>query len=378
MKKTLLTCFLTFFCLSIFFNSNAQVPDSTWGQSFDKYPTFRFKGLFQSRFTTSLNDGVDVTGLHHDQGKITSNSFSIKYMRAQMQAAISERTEVVALINLADFKSDPKTKVLENAYLKYTFSPKLAFTVGQFRPWFGIEETHPVDIIKSLDWSNQYSEFGKIGWTSFQIGISAGGRANIGKLPVQYAVSVVNGNGKNQISDNNSGKHYMARTVAVLSKKYNVNLGLNGGLAEVEPGTAYAWGIDATGKIPLSHKWSFDIQIEGKQAINHTLYMAQNNPGNLDDYRIRGIYVLPNFRYEIKHKNLSSIEASCRYEYLDPNFHQASNARQTYTPMVGLEFLRDYGARIQLGMQIDRYKTQIINTNTYNGNLMIVQVQTRF
>ncbi|MNR68140.1 hypothetical protein D3C85_1925260 [compost metagenome] len=47
----------------------------------------------------------------------------VKYMRVQMRAQISKRTEVAVLANLADFKSDPKTKVLENAYLKYTFRP---------------------------------------------------------------------------------------------------------------------------------------------------------------------------------------------------------------------------------------------------------------
>jgi hypothetical protein len=103
-------------------------------------------------------------------------------MRVQAQAQISKRTVVAVLANLADFKNDPKGGVLENAYIKYTFNPKIAITVGQFRPWFGIEETYPIDIIKSLDWSNQYSLFGKLGWTSFQIGASHGGQVKLGKF----------------------------------------------------------------------------------------------------------------------------------------------------------------------------------------------------
>ncbi|WP_236886085.1 MULTISPECIES: hypothetical protein [Elizabethkingia] len=77
---------------------------------------------------------VDINGLQHSDHNGTSNSFIIKYMRVQMGTQISKHTEVVMLANLADFKNDPKGKVLENAYVKYTFSPKLAFTVGQFRP----------------------------------------------------------------------------------------------------------------------------------------------------------------------------------------------------------------------------------------------------
>lgn len=35
---------------------------------------------------------------------------------------------------------------------KYTFNPKITFTVGLFRPWFGIEETYPIDVLQSLEW----------------------------------------------------------------------------------------------------------------------------------------------------------------------------------------------------------------------------------
>lgn len=375
--------FILFSCLTFFVCPEfliAQIPDSTWGRDFENYPTFKFKGLFQARYIVSGSKDVDVNGLHHDNGGGTSNTFAIKYMRAQVQAKISKRTEVVALVNLADFKNDPKTRVLENAYLKYTFSPKIAITVGQFRPWFGIEETYPVDIIKSLDWSNQYSEFGKNGWTSFQIGASVGGTLHLGNFPFQYAVSAVNGNGKNQIADSDSGKQYMTRLVFGLSKKYGINVGLNGGVGEVVKKDVYAWGADLVGNIPLTKKWYIDFQLEGKQATNHNLYTSlpeEERSSDINGYLVRGFYFLPNLRYEIRHKNLGSIEASCRYEYLDRNFSKASNPRQTLTPMLGLEFLKDYGARIQVGLQIDRYKSQVVNTTTHNANLFIIQVQSR-
>jgi len=123
------------------------------------------------------------------------------------------------------------------------------------------------------------------------------------------------------------------------------------------------------------------MQLEGKQATNHPLYFAvapELRPDNPDEYMIRGIYFLPNLRYEVNHKNLSAFELSCRYEYLDTNFRVNSNPRQTITPMFGLEFLKNYGARIQLGVQFDRYKHSIANTTQYNNNLFIVQVQSRF
>lgn len=379
-KMSLLLCLILFY-----FSAKAQVPDSlhTKQETEDnvKYPVLQIKGLFQARYLVGMKNDVDVNGLHHSDGSGTNNNFMVKYMRVQVRAQISKRTEVVALANLADFKNDPKSRVLENAYLKYTFNPKLAFTVGQFRPWFGIEETYPIDIIKSLDWSNQYTEFGKLGWTSFQIGISATGQLELGKIPFQYAISVVNGNGKNQVNDNDDGKQYSTRLVFGLAKKYNLNLGLNGGIGEVFGKKIYAVGIDLNSLVNFDSKWSLDMQLEAKQGTNHPLYFAvasEIRPDNPDEYLIRGAYFLPNLRYEINHRNLSAFELSCRYEYLDTNFRLNSNPRHTITPMFGLEFLKNYGARIQLGVQFDRYKHSIANTSQYNNNLFIVQVQSRF
>ncbi|UZT99602.1 porin [Chryseobacterium fluminis] len=380
-KKSNLLFYLMLFSLSV----HAQIPDSIQTaqqqESTVKYPQLQIKGLFQARYLVGMAEDVDVNGLHHSDGSGTSNNFMVKYMRIQVRAQISKRTEVVALANLADFKNDPKSRVLENAYLKYTFNPKLALTVGQFRPWFGLEETYPIDIIKSLDWSNQYTEFGKLGWTSFQIGMSATGQLKLGEIPFQYALSVVNGNGKNQVNDNDNGKQYSTRLVFGLVKDYNLNLGLNGGIGEVFGKKIYAVGVDLSSLVNFGQRWSLDMQLEAKQGTNHQLYFAvapELRPENPDEYLIRGAYFLPNLRYEINHKNLSAFELSCRYEYLDTNFRLDSNPRQTITPMFGLEFLKNYGARIQLGVQFDRYKYQIANTSQYNNNLFIVQVQSRF
>ncbi len=373
--------FLLLVCLFPFAVAQAQSKDSLNAAPEPVYPQLQFKGLFQARYLWNTTSDVDVNGLHHSDGTGTDHNFMVKYMRIQMRAQISKRTEVVVLANLADFKNDPKTRVLENAYLKYTFGPKLAITAGQFRPWFGIEETYPIDIIKSLDWSNQYLEFGKLGWTSFQIGMSAGGTVNLGNMPLQYAVSVVNGNGKNQVNDNDNGKQFSSRVVLGLSPEHQFNLGLNGGIGEVDKKQVYAVGVDLSGMVDLGTDWSLDMQLEAKQATNHVLYFAQeeaSRPSNPDAYLIRGIYFLPNLRYEINHRNLSAFELSCRYEYIDTNFRLNSNPRRTFTPMFGLEFLKNYGARIQVGMQFDRYKKQNENTTQFNNNLFIVQVQSRF
>lgn len=345
-----------------------------------KYPQFQFKGLFQARFLASTANDVDVLGMHHTTGEVTQTSFDIKRMRVGLNTKLSEATEIIILVNLADFKSDTKGKVLENAYAKYTFNKYIAVLGGQFRPAFGIEELVPVDIIKSFDFSNQYYEFGKNGWTSFQIGASATGQFDVGRFPVNYTFSLLNGNGKNQEKDNNNGKQYSTRWVFTLSQANNINLGLNGGIGTVFTQDVFAVGADITSDFKLTDKFTFDLQIEYKQGTNHNLYFSlpvTSRAPSVADYQMRGIYFLPNVRYLIDYKKLTSLEFSCRYERFDPNYKIDSNLRQTYTPMVSLEFGKAYKGRIELGFTIDSFDRDVPDTAMYSNNLFLIQFQCR-
>ncbi|MFH6993649.1 porin [Flavobacterium sp. FlaQc-48] len=360
---------------------NGQTTDSNASGEV-KYPQFKFQGLFQARYLNDFSKDIDaVTGLQHTDGNAVENTFDIKRMRLGVTTKLGERFDVVVLANLADFKSDPKGKVLENAFARYIFSKDVGLLVGQFRPAFGIEELNPADILKSFDYSNQYTEFGNNGWTSFQIGASVFGGFNLGKTPVTYALSVVNGNGKDQISDKDNGKQYSARLAFELDKKHNINFGINGGFGEVFTQKVFAVGLDLTADFKLADKLILQTQLEAKQGINHFLYYSlvpDLRTLNINDYEMRGAYFLPNLRYEIRYRKLTAIEFSCRYEYFDRSFKINSNARQTYTPMAGLEFGKGYTGRIEMGVQFDNYKRNIPNTTTYDNNLFIIQFQGRF
>ncbi len=383
MRKSMLYRIVFLFWITPFFLNAQATKDTIVVVLKDKeivYPKFTFKGLLQLRYLGAITDDVDVMGIHHSSDEATRSSFDIKRMRVSVSSKLSEHTEVVVLVNLADFKSDPQNKVLENAYAKYTFNKYIAITGGQFRPGFGIEETVPVDVIKSFDFSNQYYEFGKNGWTSFQIGASLTGQVDLGKIPVAYAISVLNGNGKNQAMDKDSGKQYTSRVVLGLSKDYKVNLGLNGGTGTVFSSDVFAFGVDVTADFKLADKLTFDTQFEIKQGTNHNLYYSlpiEERTTNVNDYQMRGFYFLPNFRYVINYKKLSSVEFSSRYEYFDTNFKINSNVRRTYTPMVSLEFGKAYTGRIGMGVEIDRFDRNIPDTAFYNKELFILQFQCR-
>ncbi|UPZ15852.1 porin [Flavobacterium humidisoli] len=374
--------FKTFLLLLILpFLANGQTTESNL-QAEVKYPQFKFQGLFQARYLSGFTNGIDATsGLQHSDGKAVEKTFDIKRMRLGVTTKLGERFDVVVLANLADFKSDPKGKVLENAFARYTFNKNIGFLIGQFRPVFGIEELNPADILKSFDYSNQYAEFGNNGWTSFQIGVSMFGKFDLGKLPVTYAVTAVNGNGKDQVSDKDNGKQYSSRFGFELDKKHNIYIGINGGIGEVYNNKVFAVGLDFTADFKLGDKITLQTQFEAKQGINHYLYYALSPDSrtlNLNEYQMRGAYFLPNLRYEIKYQKLTAIEFSCRYEYFDRNFKIDSNAKQTYTPMASLEFGKGYTGRIEMGMQLDNYKRNIPNTAAYDNNLFIIQFQGRF
>jgi hypothetical protein len=166
-----------------------------------------------------------------------------------------------------------------------------------------------------------------------------------------------------------------------LQKSLQIKLGLNGGLGNVSGNNIYATGVDLSGIIPLAKKWSIKIETEAKQGNNQVSYLALDSAKRIgksvSQYQMRGIYVLPNLRYAINYHRLSSLEVSCRYEYFDADFKHAGNPRQTFTPMVSAEFLKSYNARIQLGVNIDRYKKNIPVTTQYNNSIFILQVQSR-
>ncbi|WP_158799768.1 porin [Pedobacter sp. L105] len=337
------------------------------------------QGLFQARYAFSGNKNVDVTGLQHMDGKAVDNNYSIKRARLQFTSEISDRTTVVMLLNLADFEGNPSNKVLENAYITYRLNPYIHLKMGQFRPAFGLEDMYPVDVIKSLDYSNQYTAFGNNGWQSFQLGASIFGGVG-GAIPIKYEVSMVNGNNRNQLTDNNNGKSFSTRVEFELEKKLQIKLGLNGGLASVYGSHVYASGADLSATVPIVKKWSLEMETEFKQGNNHALYYAMDSAkrvGTVSQYQMRGMYFLPNIRYAINYHRLSSLEFSCRYEYFDEDFKHASNPRQTYTPMISAEFLKAYSARIQLGVNIDHYSKNVPLTTQYNNSLFVVQVQSR-
>lgn len=367
------------------FVSSAQQKDRTrLSDTLKNYSAYKrkltFAGVLQTRYVLSLDKDVDINGKNFDPAtsKAISNTFLVKRARVMVKGDINDHFSANILANLAEFNSDPTNKVLENAYIKYSLNNYFHIQAGQFRPFFGIEDATAVDIIRTLDFSNQYYAFGKNGWQSFQTGISVLGNVIPGGK-VRYFAGAYNGNNKNQSSDDNNTKNLYGRLEADFLKDFTIGINAgSGSMASSSIGKAY--GADATAKIALSKKFDLLLMAEFKTGANFLAYNAdkQLSRPEISEYQMQGFYFFPTLRYNHESRRLRAVEFSCRYEYFDENYKLASNPRQTLIPNVSLIFADDFYAAVQLGVAIDRFKNQVPLSTTYNHSLGYVQLQIRF
>lgn len=351
------------------------------------YSTFKrslaINGLMQLRYVYSFKDNVNINGSHFtdENSAISHNksSFLLRRIRVNTRANINDHFDANILMNLAEFSGSSNNRVLENAFIRYHQNKGFNIQFGQFRPFFGPEDMLPADIIKSLDYSNQYNLFGASGWQSFQLGAAVYGDLNSsGKVPFHYYAGIYNGNNRNQPADNDDRKNYYGRLEADLAK--NIRFGINAAEGSWEDQKGHAWGADISAVLPLSSRTKFELISEYKEGTNFAEFaLAKADVRKpVDQYSNRGFYIFPNFRYECNLPRLRSIEFSSRYEYLQENYKINDNLRQTVTPMVSFEFADDYYARLEVGCIIDMFDHNVPNTAQYNHATGVLQVQVRF
>ncbi|MEG0926722.1 porin [Chryseobacterium sp.] len=332
--------------------------------------------LLVSEYRSSLTENVDMYGKHSSTGTDARDGLFLRYVRLSGNYQISDKMSASVLVNLADFKNNPQTRVLENAFIKYTFNKYAVLYIGQFRPFFGIEDMYPYEVRHSYVWSNQYEEFGRNGWQSFQLGLGLSGSLADKGIPITYYVSAVNGNGKNMTGDNDRNKDLTGRVEYQVNK--HLKVGINGGTGRYDHQTGTAYGIDMQGEMPLASKWILAMDAEYKNGTNFNEYIASKVVDKkLGDYRMGGVYFTPSVKYNIGLSRVKALEFSTRYEYFEqliPN----GNPRTTITPFFGILLDDNYAARLSFGMVFDRYKRQVENSNQWNANFFFTQFQFKF
>lgn len=338
-------------------------------------------GTIRMRYTSSLENNIDVNGKEHSADKtdeFTTNAFALPQVRLVLSGNITDKLDVYFRANFADFAQNPQNKVLEYAYATYHFNKSLALRAGLFRPEFGREDDIATDFLQSFDYTNQYNAFAENGWMSYQLGLSLLGKTKVASIPVTYSIGVFNGNGREGFTDSDNGKQVPARVTAEVIP--GLELGLNGGFGKSRGNSVQAWGVDLNYEKKLNERLLLAILSEYKDGSNQSLLFNQSNADlRIKDYKVRGVYVLPSVQYKVYGSFVKAVEASFKYEYLDPSYVlSGSNVRQQYIPMLGIDCAEKYAVRLQVGMVIDHYGHNVENSVQYNSSRFLTQLQLRF
>ena len=333
--------------------------------------------LIVGGYGVSLTDSVGFNEMHSLKDSVVNNTFYLRYVRLSARYQLTEKLEAGVLANLADFKSNPQNKVLENAFIRYKMNDFINLQFGQFRPFFGIEDMYAFEQHKSYSWSNQYNLFNKNNWMSFQLGASLFGSLKSINVPLKYYFTIYNGNGKNMDFDNDNHKDYSARLEYDIAK--NISLGANFATTFIEKKNVGAFTGDLRTLHKISNRWEFET--ESSYAYGHNIvdFLSSKTPvSNMENYRMSGLYILPIARYRTITPLMKGLEFSCRWETLTENMDINPNPRNTLAPMVSFIFADNYAAKFSLIGVIDRYKTNMPGTSKYDQSRIMAQFQYRF
>lgn len=356
---------------------SASEPESKL-KKFVKNNSFNF--VLIGGYSAALSDSTDSNGGYVALPKdYSNNGFYLRYARFSGKFAVTPRIEAEFLVNLADFKaSNVSTRVLESASATYKLNPFFNFRIGQFRPYYGIENLYAVQFQKSYYRSNTYLLMSNCNWQSFQQGASVYGSLSPLKIPLKYYFNVYNGNGKNKDLDDNKSKNFSTRLETDFSK--NFILGLNFATSRLYGKQVGAFMADLQTSNPLGKH--FTLNTESTFAYGNNTYDAQLHSATTDqvnDYKFRSFYILPMVQYALKTKNVDALEFSFRYENMYSNLSAEKNLRSTYTPMLSVLFAADYASKISVAAVIDDYDKHRIGTKLYHDSqFLVLQFQFKF
>lgn len=336
-----------------------------------KEKKIKVKAFLLGGYAQSFTENVDKTGR---QGDGRSAGGYLKYARVNATYYINEKMSIQTLVNLADFQSNPKDKVLEILALRYRYSPYFNVILGQFRPFFGLEDMYPAELMKSNAWSKQYSLMSSSQWQSFQIGVAFYGNANISDIPLRYYYTLHNGNGKNKIKDDDGHKTHAFRLE--ISPIKDLYIALNESFTMKNGDYAKLFGIDGKYDKNFSENWHFGVSSEYKYGTNLSAFrVSKNKEKEISEYDLSAFYIVP-FISKIIGKKREILEFSFRYEYLKDL--PEANVGRFYTPMLSYIFTKKQSSKISVAGIFTDYDENISSSTKHDSNMLLVQYQFQF
>lgn len=328
--------------------------------------------FFVGNYNYGLSKNTDASGKYKPDAE-SNNDFSLRYARLNGTFHLNPKWQANFLFNLADFKhNNLKYRVLEIASVTYKHSPYLNLRFGQFRPYFGVENTYIAQNQKSDYRTNSYLLMGASHWQSFQIGASLYGEIHLGSIPLKYYFNAYNGNGKNKPADDDAYKNFSTRLEYEVLKGFT--LGANYATTKYKGKPTRVFTFDLQTEHQLAKQLKFIT--ESQYAKGHNMKEIKNqgvDKSTVDNYQFQNWYVTSLFHYDTQQDFLKALEFSYRYE--DVNAIQKLNNHQiTHTPFLSFLFEENNSLKASVGAKFNRYKSKNMNF-TPNEDSFIFQLQ---
>lgn len=330
--------------------------------------------LFIGGYAFGIDDKTSGKGTYIPVNeKLASSNFYLKYARIKGTFKISPKVQANLLLNLADFKNkEISKKILEIASVTYKHSKELNMRIGQFRPYFGIENTYGVTKHKSYGWGENYKLLGKSNWQSFQIGASVYGDLSEQNVPLKYYLNVYNGNGKNSEIDNDSNKTFSSRLT--LTAIPNVEIGANYATTNYKGENVKAIAFDFLTKHKLINKLKLNTEFSYAYGNNlRDVTKAKVTGKNIDNYKFVGWFFTPQLIYDVNSKDIKSLEFSCRYESIYDNLEINKNLFTGISPMISLNLSNNL--KTSLVGVFNRYDKNNIAEEKVDTSYMMIQLK---
>jgi hypothetical protein len=271
----------------------------------------KFSGFVQGMYQANLSD----------EGELTSNTFRMRRVRLSVDGNLSK---TVSYKIQGDFTRSP---MLVDAYVKYKPCREFAIQVGQFKTPFTLESPiNPVnleifDYGESVQQLVGYKDVCGVGALGRDLGIMATGSLfpvidedGYKYSIVDYAVGVFNGNGANQL-DNNNRKDLVGR------------LEVHPGLKALTLSSSYYYGKylkneDYNG---VRNRWSAGVQyndgnlvIRGEYLSGNTGYQGFEGEGAPNQFNSKGYYAVAGYNFKFgKEGKEQKLMPVLRYEHFE-------------------------------------------------------------
>ncbi|MCY7409346.1 MAG: OprO/OprP family phosphate-selective porin [Chitinophagales bacterium] len=366
MKKLFLSVTII---LLISYGVFAQSNTST-GSTFN--PAIKVKGLIHTRYEQSFTDSVDVQG-KFNADPVQSN-FRIRRLELRADITLNEHWSGVIRIQIPDFKTSTPGKAMELAYFEYKYNDQFKVRGGQFKAPMELDELTSHEDLRMIDrgtlsklWLNNY-------YTSYQPGLMVFGTFLKDKTPLSYYAGVFNGSDRGVAYDINSQKNFAGRLEFTPVK--GLRLAVNGQTAGIDKGiTGGTAGADISFIHDLSSKLNLIVEgeyISGTNVVNYS--SSTDTAKELNNFKMAGYFGQALLRIKLEKPWCKTFEIGGKYENTDPSNFNENDAYSTITGGIGLIFLPDNDARLQLNVVQTNYEKEIAGSQK-NNTMFVAQLQ---